>query len=218
MRLPISPMKSSPEKHKRSQDLLTFLPILFRSVDAGKLTSSPQIFLNRAVKRGDIARLIRGYYVNTWKGRITGEQPTIEQIACFLRRPSYISGEWAMNAHSLIDQAPTVCTVITLAPSVGQRNRVMLGATAIEYSRIKEELFWGYEFANGAYLASPEKAILDTIYLRGKLPVADEINWDFVNVKKLKKSAEHYPLSVRKYLRELIEIPARTTPVKSGPT
>ena len=142
----------------------SFLPMLFQSADASKLTSAPQLFLNRAKKRGDIHLIIRGYYINTWKTRITGETPTIEQIACFVRRPSYISCEWALNAHNILDQAPSVCTVITLSSSVGQRNRIDLGEVVIEYSKIKPKLFKDFEFTNGAHIASPEKAILDTIY------------------------------------------------------
>ncbi|MEW6219077.1 MAG: hypothetical protein AB1634_06015 [Thermodesulfobacteriota bacterium] len=151
-----------------------------------------------------MARLIRGCYVNVWKARIAGQEPTIEQIACFLRPPSYISAEWALNAHGLLDQAPTVCTVVTLAPSVGRRNRVVLPGAVIEYSRIKESLFWGFESANGAFLARPEKAVLDTIYLRGRLPVEDEINWQAVSLPRLGRSAALYPRSVRAYLQALL--------------
>lgn len=195
------PMLSSNRKRTAKQEILAFLPLLFQSIDAGKLTSAPQLFLNRARKRGDITCIIKGYYINTWKSKIIGEEPSIEQIACFVRRPSYISCEWALNAHNVIDQAPTVCTVITLSSSVGRRNRIDLEGTEIEYSKIKEELFWGYEFANNAHLATPEKAILDTVYLRRKLPVADEINWEFVDLKKLQNFMSKYPKSVRAYLQ-----------------
>lgn len=182
------------------EEVLAFLPLLFQSTDVGKLTSAPHLFINRARKRGDIDCIIKGYYINTWKAKITEERPSIEQIACFVRRPSYISCEWALNAHNVIDQVPTVCTVITLASSVGLRNRIDLEGTDIEYFKIKEKLFWGYEFANNAYMALPEKAILDTIYLRQKLPVPDEINWEFVDREKLRNFMIHYPQTVRSHL------------------
>jgi hypothetical protein len=198
-------MQPSNRNRTRGTDILSFLPLLFRSVDAEKLTSAAPLFLNRAVHRGDIRRLMKGYYVNSWKSRITGKAPSIEEIACFLRRPSYISCEWALNAQSVIDQAPTVCSVITLAPSVGKRNRVELDGTTLEYSRIKAELFWGYNFANNANLAAPEKALLDILYLRRRLSMADEINWEFVDPQKLTQFALRYPPFVQAALRPLLE-------------
>lgn len=203
-------MNSSSPRHKRSQDILAFLPALFTSADLAKLVPVPHIFANRAVRRGDITRLMRGYYANSWKNSLTGDQPSLEQIACFLRRPSYISCEWAMNAHNILDQAPMVCTVVTLASSVGLRNRVNIESFAIEYSRIKEPLFWGYSYTEGAYLATPEKALLDTIYLRGNLPVADEINWEYLETRRLIKMVMKFPRRVRAFLEQLL-------PTRHGP-
>lgn len=199
-------MTSSKRKHTARQDILAFLPLLFQSSDVGKLTGAPHVFLHRAKERGEISAIIKGYYINTWKGAITGKTPSIEQIACFVRRPSYISCEWALNAGNVLDQAPTVCTVITLAPSVGRRSRIQLGQVGIEYSKIKESLFWGYEFTNDAYLATTEKAILDTVYLRGKLPVVDELNWDFVDLIKVKKLLDKYPRSVQRYMETVVKV------------
>ena len=191
-------------KRIRKEDILSFLPLLFQSADAGKLTSAPQLFLNRARKRGDISQIIRGYYLNSWKSRIIGKEPSIEEVACFVRRPSYVSCEWALNIHNILDQAPRVCTVITLSSSVGKRNRINLGDTVIEYSKIKPELFTGFEFIDGAHIARPEKAILDTLYLRRQLPVMDELNWQFVDFEKLKTAAHSYPKSVRDFLSSLV--------------
>jgi len=197
------PTPSSKRQRTPRQEILAFLPILFQSADAAKLTRAPHLFLHRAKEKGEISSIIRGYYVNTWKSGITGETPSIETIACFVRRPSYISCEWALNAANVLDQAPTVCTVITLAPSVGRRNRICLGSTEIEYSKIKDSLFWGYESANNAHMATPEKAILDTVYLRGALPMADEMNWQFVDSKKMRKYLDRYPRFVQEYLNSL---------------
>ncbi|RJQ65699.1 MAG: hypothetical protein C4530_00195 [Desulfobacteraceae bacterium] len=203
------PKTSADRRRSGKEEILAFLPLLFQSADVGKLTGAPHLFLNRARKRGDIKCIVKGYYINTWKAKITGKNPSIEQIACFVRRPSYISCEWALSAHNVIDQVPTVCTVITLVSSVGRRNRIDLEGTGIEYSKIKERLFWGYEFANNAYMALPEKAILDTIYLRQKLPVSDEINWEFVDRGKLRNFLVSYPQAVRSYLQNLDVGPMR---------
>ncbi len=154
-------MKGERAKKKKTVDILRFLPSLFRYADASKLTSNPNVFLTRALKAGYVSRIMRGVYFNTFK-----EAPSVEEVACYLRTPSYISCEWALNYHNIILQVPSVCTVITLSSSVGERNRVTYRETAVEYSRISENLFYGFETREGFNIASPEKALLDTVYLR----------------------------------------------------
>ena len=45
-------------------------------------------------------------------------------------------------------------------------------------------------------MASPEKAILDTLYYRGMIPAQDELELDKVDFNLLSKMARRYPLSV----------------------
>ena len=45
-------------------------------------------------------------------------------------------------------------------------------------------------------MASPEKAILDTLYYRGATPAQDELELDKVDFNLLSKMARRYPLSV----------------------
>jgi len=122
-------------------DILHNLPLLFRSADVLKFTRNANVFLTRALQRGLITRLARGVYVNT---RLKGE-PSLEEAACFVRTPSYISAEWALHRHGIIIQAPSVCTVLTLSTAVGvTRNLVWRGVT-IEHSHLSERLYFGFE-------------------------------------------------------------------------
>ncbi len=45
-------------------------------------------------------------------------------------------------------------------------------------------------------MASPEKAILDTLYYRGVIPAQGELELDRVDFNLLSKMAGKYPLSV----------------------
>lgn len=91
--------------------VLQELPALFRYADVRKFTANANVFLTRALANGLVARVSRGTYVNSFlKGF-----PPVEEVGCFLRSPSYISCEWALNRHGATLQAPTVCTVITLS-------------------------------------------------------------------------------------------------------
>lgn len=185
-------------KRQKAAEVLKFLPALFRYADVAKFVSNPNVFLTRAVKTGHVARIARGVYYNTFK-----EAPRVEEVACYLRTPSYISCEWALNYHGVILQVPVVCTVITLSASVGKRNKINYRGVVIEYSKISEDLFSGYEVKEGFNMATPEKALLDTLYLRGNIPFADELELDRLDIAKLKALAESYPKSVQRKIGTL---------------
>lgn len=180
--------------------MLQELPQLFRYADVQKYTGNANMFLLRAVKRGMVERLTRGVYVNAvFKGR-----PRIEEAACFIRTPCYISCEWALNWHGITIQAPSVCTVLTLSTAVGEARRLTWRGTGIEFSRITEKLFTGFSMEDGFSIATPEKALLDTIYLRKGLPVRDELELEGVNSVLLRKMATVFPKRVRDEAEKLL--------------
>ena len=183
-----------------SLKVLQQLPQLFRYADLQKFTGNANVFLTRAMKAGLVERLVRGVYINLLlKGR-----PTVEEAACFIRTPSYISCEWALNHHGLLIQSPTVCTVLTLSTAVGAERRTSYRGVAIEFSHIAPRLFTGFTLVDGCNLATPEKALLDIIYLRKGVPVADEIETDALDLVKLQKLADLYPLRVREQALRLV--------------
>ena len=181
--------------------VLQQLPLLFRYADVQKFTGNANVFLVRALKRGLIERLTRGVYINSG---IKG-MPRIEEAACFIRTPCYISCEWALNYHGITIQAPTVCTVLTLSTAVGEARRIAWHGTDIEFSRIAERLFTGFSMQDGFSIATPEKALLDTIYLRRSLPVQDELELDGVDSALLREMGGAYPKRVRHEVDNLIK-------------
>ncbi|MBW2707574.1 MAG: hypothetical protein JRD84_14900, partial [Deltaproteobacteria bacterium] len=92
--------------------------------------------------------------------------PAVEDVACFLKPPAYITCEWALNIHGISLQAPVVCTVVTLSTSVGKKRNIQYQGITIEFSKISDRLFFGFIKYDNYYLATPEKAILDTLYYR----------------------------------------------------
>jgi len=133
-------------------DILQALPALFRSADLLKFTGNANVFLTRALERAYITRLTRGVYVNS---RLKAE-PSLEEAACFVRTPSYISAEWALHKHGVIIQVPTVCTVVTLSTAVGITRNLHWRGVTIEYSHISDRLYFGFEARDGFNLAMPE--------------------------------------------------------------
>jgi len=114
-------------------------------------------------------------------------------------------GKWALNRHGVLLQAPTVLTVLTLSTSVGPSRNVVSGGVTIEFSRIAPKLFTGFEAKEGYNLATPEKALLDTIYLRKRVPFPDELDFDAIDRKKLVRLAEPFPATVKKRLKAIFQ-------------
>jgi hypothetical protein len=177
-------------------EILKELPVLFRKTDAEKWTKHAPIFLSRAVKKGLIRRLSRGSYINTFlKG-----WPPVEEVGCFLRTPAYVSGEWALHKHGLLLQVPQTCTVITLRGSVGQSRSLEYRGVALEFSRIAPALFFGFTREERYDLATPEKAVLDLLYLRGQIPFRDELELGSLKVETLRQYSKKFPETVQKQI------------------
>jgi hypothetical protein len=183
-----------------SVNILRQLPNLFHHADVEKFTGNANVFLTRALAKGFVERVTRGVYLN----RLRDAQPRIEEVACFLRTPSYISCEWALNRHGLILQSPVVCTVLTLDTAVGAARDIRFGGVTIEFSRIAPRLFNGFETRDGCNMALPEKALLDTIHLRKRIPFADELELDDLDRENLFSMAEEFPAVVKIRLNKLI--------------
>ncbi|HEC99202.1 MAG TPA: hypothetical protein ENN18_02310 [Proteobacteria bacterium] len=187
------------EEERATLKRLKLLPALFRKQDAEKVTRYTGMFLSRALQKGLIHRLNRGNYVNSF----LYELPSVEEVGCFLKPPAYISCEWALNYHGITLQSPTVCTIVTLSTSVGKKRGLTYQGVAIEFSRISPFLFFGFTYHDRFYMATPEKAILDTLYYRGTIPAQDELELDRVDFALLLKMAGKYPSSVSRSLRDL---------------
>jgi len=177
------------------------LPQLFRLQDAEKAAPHTAVFLSRALKRGLLHRLNRGNYVNSFLHGF----PRVEEVACFLRPPSYVSCEWALHYHGLILQAPVVCTVVTLSSAAGKNRSVVYRGITIEFSRISPVLFFGFHQVDHFLIASGEKAILDTLYLRGRLPVEDELDLEGIDLDALLKMASTFPRALQRFLTHITE-------------
>lgn len=192
------------KEEKTTLKRLKLLPALFRTQDAEKVTRHAGMFLSRALQKGLIHRLNRGNYINAFLYGFPG----VEEVGCFLKPSGYISCEWALNYHGISLQSPTVCTVVTLSTSVGKKRNIQYQGITIEFSRISPSLFFGFTYRDRFYMASPEKAILDTLYYRGAIPAQDELELDNIDFNLLSKMANRYRPSVSRSLLDVSELTA----------
>jgi len=126
--------------------------------------ASIEVQLSRWHKSGKLIQLKRGLYAlsDTYrKADIYGPA-----VAATLHRPSYLSLEKALEFHNLIPERVTVYTSVTSQRPA--RFETKLGV--FDYIHIQKGFFWGYTAVvlNGqtAFVALPEKALLDFFYLR----------------------------------------------------
>lgn len=76
--------------------------------------------------------------------------------------PSYVSLQTALHHHGLIEQIPAVVYVVSLGRT--RRARTRFGVFSIH--RVAPEFFGGFQILDsGAKMATPEKALLDMLYL-----------------------------------------------------
>jgi predicted transcriptional regulator of viral defense system len=77
--------------------------------------------------------------------------------------PAYVTTFSALAAHAMIEQVPGRVSVASLDRSA----RVETSIAAFEIHHLMPELFGGYvAWQRGGFIASPEKALFDLVYLR----------------------------------------------------
>jgi len=123
-----------------------------------------RIQLSRWVKAGKIYQLRRGIY--SVSPPFQKRQPHPFLVANHLQKASYVSLQSALSFYGLIPEVVN----ITISVSTGRPERLRTPLGTYEFRHIKTELLFGYrmtEFGEqSALIATPEKALLDLIYLQ----------------------------------------------------
>ncbi|MCK5415617.1 MAG: hypothetical protein KAJ35_09575 [Thermoplasmata archaeon] len=139
-------------KH-RSKSLFSLSDLVLLTGDD---RSSLSVQLSRMVGSGMIERPVRGWYSNPFAPH------TDEELAMVVRRPSYLSMEYALARRGVLSQAVHVHTLVTTSLPYTFRT----GTRVLEYHQVKKDLFWGYQREGNVLVAEPEKALLDLVYVR----------------------------------------------------
>jgi predicted transcriptional regulator of viral defense system len=113
-------------------------------------------------KQGLIVKLRQGFYAF----QEACLQPNFAfWLSNFIYKPSYISLHTALAFYGIIPEAVTQITAVSSMKTADFQNNI----AQFSYKKIKPDLFFGYEqktFGNRTIsIATPEKAILDLLYL-----------------------------------------------------
>jgi predicted transcriptional regulator of viral defense system len=120
--------------------------------------SNATTILRRLAQKQLIAQLNRG----RWLVHTTIDRFAIPELIS-APYPAYVSLQSALFHHGLVEQIPAVIYAVTLA----RPRRVDTPLGTVSYHRIPAELFLGFELhtRSDAKVATPEKALFDTLYL-----------------------------------------------------
>jgi predicted transcriptional regulator of viral defense system len=157
-----------------------------------------RVQLARFVERGLLVRLKQGLF------RFADRKVDELVVAHYLYQPSYVSLETALSLCGLIPEIPAVVTCVTTVTT----NEYRVEAQTYRFSRIKKELFFGFETKTDSksglqyHIAHPEKAFLDWVYVR-KIASLDDMRLDSdMNQERLTEYMQWYPAWVRKVAHE----------------
>jgi predicted transcriptional regulator of viral defense system len=159
-----------------------------------KSPAAIKVQISRWKKAGKIIQLKRGIYLLAKPYRKT--QVYELYLASLLKKPSYISMEKAFEFHGLIPEAVYVYTSVTTKRPCEFTTKVGV----FDYRHIKHSLFWGYESVTlnnqTAFIASPEKALLDYFYLKGV-----KISFDYLAEMRFQNLEQTKISKMMKYAR-----------------
>jgi predicted transcriptional regulator of viral defense system len=193
---------------KREMSDIEFIQLLrdfnkpyFTVADLEKILSmkrdSLYVALNRLVGSGVLIRLKRDVYQPAFQSL------ELEKVANELYYPSYLSFESALSRYGILSQIPYTLTFATSKRS----KKITLGTREVEYRQLKKKYFFGYILDNGIYVAEPEKALLDQIYMMSKGKISRDMSeWSLVALKKSKflRYSKLFPMALRIKAKELI--------------
>lgn len=180
--------------------LESFDKVFFTADDFKKIFPSEKkgftTFLKRLVDKEIATRLARGIYL------VRGKPWEIDRVANQLYYPSYLSFTAVLGRGGVLNQVPYTLTFATTRKS----KKIIIGGTEVVYSQLKPELFFGYEINRGVYIAEPEKALLDQLYLAslGKAVLDfEELNLLDLNKRKFLSYAAKFPKRIRKSVGQI---------------
>ncbi len=137
---------------------------VFRLADAARIIGKNRRYSALFLSRNNrIKSAVGGVYYT--------KNATEYEVASRIVYPSYVSLVSALRFHNLTEQMPRI--IYIMSP---KRHRPVpsLNGYKVEFKRIKKEMMYGYSKVDDVFVASPEKAVIDMLYLNAFVEYAEE--------------------------------------------
>lgn len=132
-------------------------------VTAGEDIDVVRVQLSRWVASGRLIRIHKGWY--TLREPFRHVRLDLNVVACTIKRGTYVSLQSALAHHGMIPEYVAETTCVT----TGRPLSIDSPVGRMGYRHVKRDAFFGYrQEASGkqeAFIAAPEKALLDLFYL-----------------------------------------------------
>ena len=162
---------------------------------------SAHVLCSRYVRRGVFIRLKKNFYVlnSDWAHYGTRE---LFRISNYLQVPSYISCMTALSYYGITTQVQR-----NWYESISQRRTMQIecGGARFVYMKIAKQYYTGFSRQEDVFMATPEKAFLDAIYLNslGRYP----LDWDSLDIGRLEAGnltalMAFFPENVKRRVKE----------------
>jgi len=161
--------------------------------------ASARVSANRYAKQGLLIRIRRNLYIlpERWHNLTTAERFSLVNLAL---SPSYISLLTALAYYEITTQVqPYVVESLALKRS----KEISVDGFLFTFRQIRTAFFNGFDRTQGVFIASPEKALLDTLYFvsLGRYSLdRTALDTGKLDLRKLRKLAQSYPTKTRKLL------------------
>lgn len=167
--------------------------------------ASARVFCSRYAKQGLLIKLKNGYYITSQKWDNSRREDRYS-IANILQVPSYISFLTALAYYEITSQVQRdFVENACLKRSVSYEVK----GTAFKYYKLKKKLYFDFVKQDGIFLATREKAFLDTIYLFsfGKYKIdLGSLDIGKLDQDRIRKLVKAYPAKTRKIVVALCKI------------
>ncbi len=163
--------------------------------------ASARVTASRYVRQGLLLRVKRNLYV--LKARlIAAGRDELFLLANLGQTPSYVSLATALDYYEITTQ---VQQNFIESIAIKRTREIGLSDTLYKYTRIRGNLYFGFEKQKGFFIATPEKAFLDAMYLAsfGRYALdLSSIDAGKLDRNKLKQMSKKFPIKTQSFLKK----------------
>jgi len=157
---------------------------------------SARVTASRYVKQGLLVRVKRNLYVlrERWDNM---DEESFFVIANIAQVPSYISLMTALDYYGVTTQMQRN---FTESVAIKRTREIQADDRIFAYSKVRRELYFGFVKERGFFIASPEKALADALYLKSVAAYnfdTTSISTGRLNRKSLQRVCGFFPKNTR---------------------
>lgn len=165
----------------------------------GITLQSARVSANRYVNQGVLVKLKRNIYMTKEKWKIL-ERDEKFLLANLVQVPSYISLMTALDYYEITTQMQRD---FIESVAVKRTKEHQVENMTFTFTKIRADLYFGFKKEKDFFIALPEKAFLDALYLmslgRYKFDIAS-IDFNKLNEDKVRKLRKRFPLKTQRFV------------------